>query len=453
MGNIGLGLSYVLPSTEFAIDVVTRSEVRSRAASHYLETVADVQVTTTAVADLAYRQLLTVDAGLLEKISLVVSLDDRGFITAVNSEAGRDISPVVSLLGKAVSLAAAVVLLGVPMTDGDTDTAPSLEDEWDAKYPRLVVLRAALTDQVERLVNAMANGTTSVEELHALGSATEAVQNQLAIVSEARRAWIAGRTVSGSKDSWRLKPADLYRVEEPTLPDVLEPSTGRLSAPMKDMCNKYSVFVAIADPDRAARKTRNVAMDTDQIALRRCRSVAVGVYTNDPKAGWTLDRGGIRFLDIVDDYSPTDPLSIDGSWWRMKKFEISYHADMSIKSFGVSSTSSVSAIATSTGEVLDALTQARKDRAASPTDADKELAKAKTQLELLQSASEYEILAEPRTGLPNWRSSSSKRSSERRPCSTGPAVVASYAAGSSARSAAPASRTATRSGAPAPEFR
>lgn len=389
MGDIGLGLTYVLPRTEFAVDVVGRQVVAADGGQHWLRKVADVQVTTAAVADPEYRQTLWVDAGLLEKISLVVTLDDRGFITALNSEAGRDISPVISLAGKAVSVAA--VLMGVLPIEPPSE--PSLEEQWTKEHDELERLRTALTEQVKRLLDQAANSSTTVEELAQLGPALEAVQAQLATLSEARRAWIAGKATEGDQESWRLSPADLYRVNGTTLPDTLDVRSRDASPCVKEMMRKHGVLVAIADPDRAKKTTANEPMRRDTVALRRSRSVMIAVYTRDSETGWNMEPETLRSLDVVDDFSPTDPLSVDGSWWRMKKFELSYHPDMSLKSFGVSSSPNASAVATSTGDFLDVVAQTGKDIKAGPSDADKELAKAKTQLDLLKTASEYEVLA------------------------------------------------------------
>lgn len=394
MSDLGLGLSYVLPRTEFTVDVTTRSVVRSTEAGHVLDSVADVQLASAAVADTDHRHTLRVDAGLLEKISLVLTLDDRGFITAVNSEAGRDISPVVSLVGKAVSLATAVLVLGVLPP---TSPAPVLlESEWERLHPELETLRASLGTQAERLLADLIDQARTPAELADLGRALDAVQDQLAAVSQARRAWIAGQSTKPAKTSWRLAPADLHRVDGAVLPETISPTTRRMSASVRQMVADHGVLPAIADPSRSSTKAPQDQMQRDCIALRRSRPVVVGIYTKDPDSGWTLDRASMRHMDVVDDFSPTDPLSIDGSWWRMNKFELSFHPDMSLKTFGVGSTPSIAAVATSAGEVMDALGQARKDLAARPTADEEALARAKTQLDLLTAVSGHEVLAATR---------------------------------------------------------
>jgi hypothetical protein len=242
----------------------------------------------------------------------------------------------------------------------------------------------------------MAGSATPAAELDALGKATEAVQRQLATVSEARRSWIAGQASDGSKQTWRLAPVDLYPVNAAVLPESLVPDAGRMSPSSRELADQHAVLAAIADPDRQPQKVANDPMPRDHVALRRSRPVTVGVYTRDPSAGWTLDDKSLRALDVVDEFCPIDPLSLDGSWWRMKKFELSYHPDMSLKTFGISSTSSLAGVATSTGDLFDALGQARKDIAARPSADEKERDRAKVQFELLQASSQYEVLAATR---------------------------------------------------------
>lgn len=394
MSDLGLGLSYVLPRTEFTVDVTTRSVVLATDGGHVLDSVTDVQLASAAVADTDHRHTLRVDAGLLEKISLVLTLDDRGFITALNSEAGRDISPVVSLVGKAVSLATAVLVLGVQAPPAATPDY--LEEEWEQRNPELENLRGLLSARAASLLTDLVDEASTPVQLADLGRALEAVQDQLAAVSQARRAWIAGQSTEPVQHSWRLAPADLHRVDGAVLPDAISPTTGSpLTGPLQTMAD-LGVLAAIADPNRSDTPPTHSEMEPDCIALRRSRPVVVGIYTKGPDSGWTLDQASMRHMDVVDDFSPTDPLSIDGSWWRMNKFELSFHPDMSLKTFGVGSTSSVAAVATSAGEVMDALGQARKDLAARPTADEEALARAKTQLDLLTAVSGHEVLAATR---------------------------------------------------------
>ena len=192
MAHVGLGLGYWLPRTEFAITFVHRTRVASTADGSHLVDIVDVSVAPTAVEDPHAHRSLTIDAGLLEKISLTITLDDRGFITGLNSEAGRDISPVLDVVGKAVGLAASLVtVVGILPVEG-SDDEKSLEDQWAEANPGLAALLGPLAEQSRVLLLSLTQ-TDDPKDLVAIGAALEVVQSNLSSISLARRSWIAAR--------------------------------------------------------------------------------------------------------------------------------------------------------------------------------------------------------------------------------------------------------------------
>ncbi|WP_157439233.1 hypothetical protein [Agreia sp. Leaf244] len=418
MSEIGLGLAYWLPQTQFSVEVTSRyivshhpdpfpdepspsdesdqgsapptatSPTSDREGKSWRVKVTDVDVTSQAVEDPDGRRSLRVDAGLLETISLTIGLDDRGFIRSINSETVRDVSPVISLVAKVVG--AIMPFAGVAFDLGDR---PSLESEWDEKFPQLRVLRDQLIAHVEGLLRVVSSPDTSASVIIETGAAIEVLQSQLASVSQVRRAWIANQAHIIEKQTFILSPSELLRFPGPSLPQVLD----RNSLPAGDsqavLMDRFRTFIAIVDTARNSEPPRGERDLKDSVALRRSRRSIVGTYIKQPDNSWKLQEQSVRQLDIVDSHSETDYLELDGSWFRSRKFELVYHPDMSLKSYGVGSASSLSTIATATGEVLDAVGAARKEANARSSADEEKLAKAKTQLELLQTSDQFEILS------------------------------------------------------------
>jgi hypothetical protein len=394
MSGIDLGLSYWLPQTSFAVDITKRTVVETGQEGSFPRIVADVKISPMAVADPTSRHSLRIDAGFFEKISLTISLDDRGFIQSVNSEASRDISPALTFVGKLVPLLSALPVMGVLPVEPKPPA--SLEKQWDEAFEFLARIKARLEDRVKELLEKLCDDLPS-DQIASCGAALDALQSHLATISQARRAWIAGHAGTLETRSWRLAPVDLLRIEEPALPEEIEdPAVPTAQA---DMAGSFGALVAIVDPEREQGRDNDTKESlVDQVALRRSRPATVGTYLRTDPLGrtWRLEPASVNSMDIVDGFSATDRLSIDGSWRRAEKFELSYHPDMSLKTFGFASTPSASAVATSIGEVIDGVTAARKAAAERDSAADRELEAATTQLNLLKVANESEILAATR---------------------------------------------------------
>ena len=137
MSLANLGLNYWLPRTQFALGLVRRTTVvTDKHGLSWPSPVVDVTIAPTTVEDPEARQVLLMDEGVLEDLSLtILQLDDRGFITSVNSEAGRDFSPVIDLIGKAVGLAAAIITDRSDRIEGPPPPSVSLDEQWDRAHP------------------------------------------------------------------------------------------------------------------------------------------------------------------------------------------------------------------------------------------------------------------------------------------------------------------------------
>jgi len=391
MGQVGTTLNYRMPETEFTVSVTKRMTVIRRGAGSHLVPVVDVDLSTAPAADPTNRRVLAVQAGLLEKIALTVSLDSSGLMTAVNSETSRDISSVVSLLGKAVSLAASFVLL----RQKPRRKNKSLEQQWTEAHPGLAGHLAALLAQVDRLLAALSDRTASLHTIAATGRSLDVVHSQVASISQVRRDWIIAKAGVIDEAKVLLRPFDLLRLQEPAFPPLLEEPA--VPAPQTRLAGDFGCLLAVIDPDRGDRAVVNDGqkVDDDLLCVRRSRPVTVGFYLKGDD-GWKLDQETVQRLNVVDRFSGDNLISLDGSWLRTRSFELAFHPDMSVKTFGVTSASSVSAVTTSLGDVFDAATAAREMATKRPTAAAQELAAARAKLDLLNVATEYEVLSATR---------------------------------------------------------
>lgn len=396
MAEIGPGLRYWLPETEFTVTAVKRHAVEAGEDGSRLVDVVDVDVAHAAVADQSNRRLLQVDAGLLEKIELTITLDDRGFITAVNSESGRDIAPVLSLVGKAISAAATIAMLGI------RETAPArgatLEEAWEKRHAGLAGRLKALLAQVERLLADLADTAAAPTALHATARALDAVQSQVASIVEVRRAWIAAQAGAAKTATLRLRPFELVRLPGAELPEVL-PDGLEATAPLGHarLVRDFGCLLAIADPERGAHPHTGDGSraDIDRLLVRRSRPALTGVYLEGRK-GWALQPDSVQPLDLVDRFSEADEVPLDGSWLRTRSIEFAWHPDMSLKTYGVKTTSSAAVASASLGEALAAATSAYKNVKEKPSAEAAALKARKAEIDRLKTETEYEVLAATR---------------------------------------------------------
>lgn len=375
-----LGLSYWLPKTEFTLRA-TRTQ-RIVAANAGLAFAPEVAVTLASAVkpDRGRRHQLRVDVDLLENVSVDVELDDNGVIQSINSQTSSAFAIAVSLAAKVVSLAAPFAL----------DVPEPLDQQWSTAHPGLSARLKELTKKVENLLAVVSGDATSAEDTVTAGTALKVCQTQLAAISRARREWIARHAAGAEVGNWTLVPKSLIRVTG-ALPDTLvDPD---IPAEQADAAGKFGVAVAISDPDRGKVESPPEEVQEDQLIIRSSRPASVGVYTCNEKGEWVLDPSSITYLDIVDEFSPYHEVSIDQRGLRSRTFKIAYHPDGSVKTFGLGSESAIGTLGPALGELMDAASAARKSLKERPSVEALALEKAKTQLDLLSTTTEYEVLA------------------------------------------------------------
>jgi hypothetical protein len=386
MSKPGFAVTYKMPLTKFEVSLTRRAAVQTTSAGSFLRAVVDVDVSSAVEPEPGSHQHLAIDIGLLEKLELKFTFDDNGLIESVNSESSRDITPVIGLVGKVVGLAA--VTMGAARAQDR-----SLEVAWDATHETLGELRTGLSARSEALMRTLCE-TSEPSEIVVLGAALDVVQPQLSAIDLTRRAWIASQATADEPAAFTFVPDEL----------VLVPGAGPLPAalgspevpPAQSSMAAIGALLAICDPDRPARRPERPAnRQIDHLVLRSPRPVEVGVYRHVDDQ-WRLEPGSILKLDVVDRWSVDGLFSLNGSWMRTRKLDLSFHADKSVATFGLTSASSISSIASSVGGVVDSVGTVGKAWKARPTEDAAALAKAKTQLDLAKTANEMETLSATR---------------------------------------------------------
>jgi hypothetical protein len=266
----------------------------------------------------------------------------------------------------------------------------TLEKRWAEQYPRLATLSSALNERIDGLLNQLVDPDSDPDSILHTSRALDVLQQQLATIVQARLRWFAEQETVETTYA-RLTPADLYRVTDSqgSLPPELTVTKPREK-------HDLEALIAITDEHRPAHKTDpGTEPVTDRIRIRRCRPVTIGVYLpKDTSSGtWQLEPSSVRVMDVVDEFSPIDELSLDGSWLHKRKASLAFHNDMSLSTFGFSTTPTMSTAVSSGGDLLNALSTAGQYWANRPTDQERQLERMTTQLNLLQTATDYEILA------------------------------------------------------------
>ncbi|MCW2762950.1 MAG: hypothetical protein JWR85_3151 [Marmoricola sp.] len=335
MSETGLGLSYWLAQTQFAVTLSKRKVIEAGNFGSYARPMVDVLIVPSAVADPSSRQDLTIDAALLDRLSLTINLDDRGLIESVTSEASRNVSPVINLLGDAASSEPSLAVTFRGPVDDKVRQRP-LEEEWGQTNGQLAVHASEIEANIGRLLNDIGQASVTASSILQSGHALELLQSQLAAISQIKRTWLAGQAREFERREWRLTTADLLHIADTELPQRLADTS--ISGPLGQMVEGFGVLIAIADRDRS-ESDAPVSHDLrDTLVLRRGRPVTIGAYLPDKDGTWLLEPGSALAIEIVDEFSGTDHLSLDGSWLRGKSFNLAFHPDMSLKTLGLTST-------------------------------------------------------------------------------------------------------------------
>lgn len=404
MADVGVHLNYFLPLTEFLVTVTERDTVRTTEHGSVVDTVADVAIAPAIRADRDAPARVVIDASWLEKIDLKITLDDTNVITAVNSTAGRDIAPVVSLVGKLISVAPVLASGGLAaataLLPAELDLLPggaslrqpdnSLEVQWAVLNPALSGARGPLQDRAQTLLVQLADPQASAGETLATAKALDAVQKVLADIGRHQREWIAGHARVVSEATLRLRPSELVRIDATELPDEL---VGGAEIPQTIAAGlPEGILLVIADSERRPDASGPPPATRDRVALRRSRPVEVAVY-EEADGVWRIRPETLARLDVVDEFSPTDQLPVEGRWRRTRTFELAYHPDMSLKTFGVVTESSASTVAPAVGEVLDAAAKVKSDAASAPSEDEVELERITLQRDLLKTSLDLDALS------------------------------------------------------------
>ncbi|SDP41202.1 hypothetical protein SAMN04489867_2365 [Pedococcus dokdonensis] len=381
-----LGLGYWLPRTEFVLRASLERRVVTSELGSSLEPHVSVSVVPSVQPDRERRQALHIHEGMLENVSVEVDLDENGVIQAINGQTSSAMSNVISLASKVVGLAATVFLAQRP---------PSLEEDWARAHPGLSVRREELVRKVEDLLEVVADPETSPQDTALAGTALTTCQSQLATISEARRAWIASRASSApdSTATWVLSPRQLLRLRD-GLPESL--TSPAVPEAQRAAADDFGVLLALSDPDRDKFETPPEAVHTDVLIIRVGRPVTIGVYTRSAEDQWVLDDSSVVHLDVVDEFSHYQPVSVNQRGGRSRSVKLSFYGDQSVKTFGIGSDSALGTVGPALGELVDASSSAYKSFAERPSAERVAQERAKTQLDLLKTASEYEVLSATR---------------------------------------------------------
>ncbi len=330
MPDLGLGLSYWLPQTVFNLDAIRRGSVETTPSGSHVRRVVDIGVTKTAIADPASRQDLSVDADLLARLSLTVNLDERGLICSVSSVADRDIAPPQAPARRAFTVAAT----SASQLGDDADRAgASLEELWADSHKSLAWRYQAIEDNAGHLLDRMGDPSASAESIWQSGRALEQVQSQLGLLRRARDEWIAAQGLETRSGDWQLTSADLPRVVEAVLPGTLP--RAEISPATRRLAEELGVVLAIADPHRPPADALPTGVE-NTLTVRRSRPVQVGCYVRTEGHGWLLEPASVQVTDVVDAFSESYQVPLDGTWPRSRTFHLAYHPDMSLKAFGLS---------------------------------------------------------------------------------------------------------------------
>jgi hypothetical protein len=165
-----------------------------------------------------------------------------------------------------------------------------------------------LTGRSSALLDKLASSDVPEADAVIVGQALTAVQSQIAVIVEARRAWIASHEMSTAM-SKRLGLNDLLvftgKAFPERLPEVEVP-------PGQEGLTASGCLVARLEP-KALRRGRPQAVGDDVLILRKPRKIRLGVYLRkgQDEAGkpfWDLDADSVRFADVVDCYSDEEEL-------------------------------------------------------------------------------------------------------------------------------------------------
>lgn len=327
-----LGLGYWLAQTQFSVTVVKRNELERRGKETFVRAVVDVAVKPSVEADPTGRQRLDLDSALLSDLSLTIDLDERGLLESISTDPDR-ISPRTVGPNELVPDPPSVAVTCNISAKG-TPPSLSLEQQWSRNHEHLVGHAAQIETNIERLLNNLGHFDANPVVIAQSGQALEVLQAQLEAIGRAKQDWMATPAGEHQRAVWHLTTADLVRVDNEELP--LSLAHAELSASLTEMAERFDVLVLMADGERPETRA-TPARHQSALALRRSRPAKIGVYVRSEIGDWDLQDGSVLALDVVDGFSRLDLIPLDGSWLRSTSFNLVFHADMSLKTFGTRS--------------------------------------------------------------------------------------------------------------------
>ena len=394
MGSLVGSIEYRLPRTECLVTASRREAVIARGGSSWLEPVVDVSVVPELVADADHARILEVEHSIGETLSLDITLDEQGVVTAVNSSSSVDFTPIIDLVGKAVGIAATAAAGGIPVAafakETGTEAPKSLEQQWQETHSALAGHLEALNAQSARLLKTLSDEKSPIGEIIEASKALETVQAQMAAIIEVRRLWIAAKeTVENVKV--RLAPDDLCLIGGAGMPDQMSDAEVHIPAEQKKLAKEIGCLIAVHDPKRpeVIRSSRTTTQPGILITLVP-RQVRIAVYLHETD-GWKPDAESVRMLNLVDHRSKEREIELS-----RRSIAFSLHRDGTFKTFSLKKASMLSGAAKSIIGAADTLQAERGKIAKANAEAAKQAAaeKAKQASDLTSlNRNDYEFLA------------------------------------------------------------
>lgn len=385
-------------------------------AGSYVVPRLEVKVTSTVRAARRFRCVTTIKENFLEEIVVSVGLSDDGLIETVNTESSRDLSPIIDLASKVFSLVLLPfsgiagmlhVTSATPPTGGsatgseeEAANAGPLEKQWGAKNPELQKVMEAIEARISGLLETISDSATTTKDTIEVGEVLAVLYRELAALDRVRREWIAGHVRTGQPEVWEFTSDEL--VFGNVRPGREFPAT--LSADLqysdavRQLADRHGVLLVLSGSaaDKPVTTPGGERDREDEILFRRPRPSAIAMYRrekDEPGAAWTLQPETIQRLDVVDSWSHVDSLSLKGEFWHKHAFKMDLHPDRSIKTYGLTSKTSLGPLASSVGGLVSAGRAAYDEVSKLPSDEEQELSRAKLKLDLLTASDGYSKLS------------------------------------------------------------
>ncbi len=408
-------LRYYLPKTQIGVSAQIRYVVVFDELGGHLEPRIDVRVTPQVVPDRGARCSTTLDAGVLESVSLAIELTPDGLIGSIGTH-GPDTGSTLKDAGDRPGRSS---LSGPGSAQRDAEPAVVAQRSgWTAKgalrvafnrsHPRTAALIADLSARAEQFLAGlrMSDGPAEVE---VFGEALVVVERELAAADRLRREWIAAQGFDVRVGGWDLDLEQTLVRGEPTPPDRLPADIPLPEGDGARMAKQFGVLVVVCDPDQAGSRPPATGSGSepyarvDELLLRRSRPVTVAAYRRTPEdigaasgagAGeaeeWVRDDALTQHIDVVDAASVLDVLAPQAGVFGERALRLAFHPDGSVKAFGVGPEPMLAQPRVAAAEAAGSAGEGVPDRADVAAAA---LEAARLQLALLNASDEFTRLA------------------------------------------------------------